>query len=232
MDTMHFDTLTQELEELKKNKVVNFFKIRKAKSELKALSKKIEEKKKLETLEKTIHGLKLKGLFFQGTKEEAHAAFLSCLAHVEALGCQRVVTYIVEEELLRVVFSKEGIITFPFDELEQKEPLVSLSQLQEIAAWLDNHGVSHAPWLDLRAIEKKLANLMRSCPHGAYMLHAHNRTLTLSRLSPAGRIEHLPIDIQKELGCYTLTVDGKEIAATRIQFKKRLQQMGTPLRLK
>ncbi len=228
MDIVDFERRKQELENLKKNRIRNFFTILKARTELQEISKKIDNKKRLDEQEKNVHALKLKGLFFQGSVEEAEAAFRRHLPQMEALGCQKAVTYILDPDLKMVVFSRSGIE----HAADEGEPLVSLSQLQEVAAWLDNHGVSHAPLLDLASIEKKLAALMSSCPHGAYMLHAHNKALTLSRVSPVGRVEHLPIDIQKELGCYTLIIDGKEVAATRIQFKKRLEQMGTPLRLK
>jgi len=238
MEQDRFLIATKELEQLKKNRIVNFFRIRKLALELQELTKELTAKKAAELVEKTRKNLQHKGLFFQGTIAEASHAFIATLAHMRAIGCKKAFTYIFDSGLKLLLFSDDELLSChaveavsALDALKTHGRLVSLTQLQEVAGWLHNHGVAHTPLIDRASIEKKLVCLMQSCPHGAYVLHAHNATLTLSRLSPVGKVEHLLIDLQHEVGCYTMELDGVAVSATRIQFKKKLEQMGTPLRL-
>ncbi len=194
-----------------------------------------------EHIDKVIRGLQKQGFLLPLNDPKNYEALLQDLAISAAF-----TFHIIDREqgaLELIVFYQDGKVAnhavdakAPFDEkafLAKHAPdAIPLSQLQDVSGWLDNHNwQTKSPLLTLDAIEKKLAKLMRSCPHGAYMLHTQNKSLTLSRLSPGGKIEHMIINLQKRLGYYSLEVDGKAVASTRSEFKKRLQQMGKPIRL-
>ncbi|MBS0635704.1 MAG: hypothetical protein JSR37_09600 [Verrucomicrobia bacterium] len=183
-------------------------------------------------IEKIVRDLQRKGFLLPISKELTLEAFHATLPELKALGFKATFNFHKGEKGLEfLLFSSEGECTsHPVDDpyFHLKPSYIPLSQLQDISGWLHNHGAARAPLLSLETIEKKLEGLMKSCPHGAYMLHTHNKTLTLSRLSPLGTIEHMIIDLQKQIGSYSIENEG---IATRTQFKKRLSQMGTPLRL-
>ncbi len=200
---------------------------------------------KNEDFEKSIRRLQKNGLLFPINKETCLEIFLKTQGQMHALGCEYVFNFHIfnkeEQKLELLVFSADGTLAaYEITDhvnaevlLQKHAPLgIPLSQLQDIAGWLHNHGAVAGPLLNREAIEKKLEGLIKSCPHGAYVLHTHNKALTLSRLCPRGRIEHLIINLQKQLGGYIIEQEGTQIAATRTQFKRRLEQMGTPVRFR
>lgn len=222
------------------------FKIKKFQTLLKGIQKEATKNSQASAIDKIIRNLQRRGLLLAISKESCLEGFAATLPDLQSLGgkcafCFRSADY--DQGLLELlVFSDTGILASyslslkePVDIqafLQEKAPFgIPLSQLQDISGWLHNHGAIHAPILSREAIEQKLEGLMKSCPHGAYVLHAQNKALTVSRLNPRGQIEHLIINLQKELGCYTIEGSGNDIAATRTQFKRRLEQMGTPVRL-
>ncbi|MBS0656547.1 MAG: hypothetical protein JSR46_12280 [Verrucomicrobia bacterium] len=132
-----------------------------------------------------------------------------------------------------------------FDTIEEAlavyAPLgLPLNQLQDIASWFENHAtgeykISHI--LSTSAIEQKLSDLLKTCPQGAYILHPGDQTaknsLKLSRIHQKGKIHHLTVDLAKRLGYYTISDEqGKLACQTRLQFRRSLDQMGMPLRLR
>jgi hypothetical protein len=188
-------------------------------------------------IQRAIWDLQKKGLILPLGLEATKEAFRANVEEMEALGCNLAFTFIInnrDEGLLDLLtYSIDGTLdcrTVSVRDVPTLPVGVPLSQLQEVANWLQVHG--QVTLLSTKAIEEKLSKLMNSCPHGAYVLHTADNALTLSRLTPAGKISHLKIDLQKQLGCYTLELQGKEIAATRLEFKRRLEQSGTPVRLK
>lgn len=223
---------------------VLLFKIKKLESLLKNIKKEARKNGQAVAIDKCIRGLQRKGLLLAMSKESCLEGFKHTCPELQTLGytsafCFRIIDR--DEGTLELLVSSDSghVSSYSFSVkepidiealLQQKAPLaIPLSQLQDIAGWLHNHGAIHAPILSREAIEQKLEGLMKSCPHGAYVMHAQNKALTLSRLSPRGQIEHLIINLQKELGCYA--IEGSSVAATRTQFKRRLEQMGTPVRL-
>jgi len=200
---------------------------------LQAFALKNKERMKIQ---RAIWDLQKKGLILPMSLEETKAAFMANIHEMKSLGCTQAFTFLItnrEEGLLDLlIHSVDG--ECKNSKVNVNEPYtlpsgIPLSQLQEVANWLEVHGKVHL--LGTKEIEAKLSRLMSSCPHGAYVLHTADNALTLSRLTPAGKISHLKIDLQKELGCYTLELEGKEIAATRLAFKRRLEQSGTPVRI-
>lgn len=221
-------------------------KIKKFRSLLKVIEKEAFKNAEALTIDKAIRSLQRKGLLLATTKESCLESFAATLPDLQSLGCKSAFCFRVADrekgKLELLVFSNSGELSSysynvkdPVDTqefLQEKAPSgIPLGQLLDISGWLHKHGAIHAPILSREAIEQKLGKLMKSCPHGAYVMHAQNKALTLSRLSPRGQIEHLIINLQKELGCYTIEGSGSDIAATRTQFKRRLEQMGTPIRL-
>lgn len=197
-----------------------------------------------EAIEKVIRDLQKRGFLQLMPGQQAHEPFSAVLKALDINSC--FTFHVVDRtqgSLELHVFHQDGTLvrhavdaSCPFDHdafLQQHAPSgIPVSQLQDVSGWLQKHNWQAAsPLLDKSAIEKKLEGLMKSCPHGAYVMHTHDKTLTLSRLSPGGKIEHMIINLQKRLGSYSLEVDGKAIAATSAEFKKRLQQMGKPIRL-
>jgi hypothetical protein len=185
-------------------------------------------------IDRMIRDLQRKGLFLPNVTKET---FEKVLPEMQAIGCSSsfIFSSVAPGTLTLFVFGNDlTSVEVTGDPMAQvPASAVPLNQLQEVAGWLNNHGMHAAqPLLGREAIEKKLEGLMKSCPHGAYVLHAPDKVLTLSRLSPKGQIEHIFINLQKQLGLYTLELDGSEISATRVQFRRRLEQMGTPVRLK
>lgn len=123
-------------------------------------------------------------------------------------------------DLFLTHFAKEGIC---------------LSQLQDVSLWFETHGVSYSGAFELKSkvIEEKLSKLMDSCPHGAYIMYpAEKGTLKLSRLLHYGNVHHVVIDLTKQPGSYTFNLTGSNYSASRSEFKRKLEQMGTPLKLK
>ncbi len=194
-------------------------------------------------VEKVVRTLQKMGFILHVSKESAYDSFCHVHSAMKRLNLEAsfIFTHLkkTDPQLDLLVFSQDKVlshhivdVTEAFDVialLEKHAPsAIPLNQLQDIAGWLDNHGAHHASHLTREALEKKLESLIHQCPHGAYVLHPIDKALMLSRLSPKGTIEHMLIHLQKQLGCYTLEVEG---TLTRAQFKKRLQQMGTPIRL-
>lgn len=115
-----------------------------------------------------------------------------------------------------------------------------LNQLQDVASWLDVHAtgerkISHI--FSTSAIEQKLSDILKSYPQGAYILHPgddpRENSLKLSRIYQKGKIHHLTVDLTEQLGYYTISDEqGRLACQTRVQFKRSLEQMGIPLRLK
>lgn len=227
-------------------KLKTLFKLKKFDILLKDLEAEAVKNAKTNAIDRSIRDLQKKGFVLPVSKERCLEIFTSTLSELKILGCKCAFCFIVADRthglLDLLVFSDTGVLSSQnvklndaFDlqaTLQHKAPSgIPLSQLQDIAGWLHNHGAVNAPILEPKEIEQKLGKLIKSCPHGAYVLHVPNKALTLSRLSPGGKIEHLIINLQKELGLYTIEREGSEIAATRTQFKRRLEQMGTPIRL-
>lgn len=223
-----------------------FSKIRELESLLQNLKSQALRNQDQLIIDRAIRDLQKKGLLLSISKETELEAFTATLSEMKALGCHEVFTFHIanreEGALELLVFTQDAKLScYPVDAkqhfnaeafLQKHTPSgIPLSQLQDVSGWLQNHGSQAATFLSREAIEKKLEALMHSCPHGAYVLHAQNKALTLSRLIPSGKIEHVIIDLQKRLGCYTIEREGKDIPATRTQFKRRLEQMGTPIRL-
>jgi hypothetical protein len=112
--------------------------------------------------------------------------------------------------------------------------MLPLSQLEEIALWLTSHGNGGALFAPLSShiVEEKLATLMRECPSGAYVLYPNETGgLVLSRLLKQGQICHFSINLTKNPGCYTFDIAGTPYSAGRSEFKRKLEMMGTPLRI-
>lgn len=187
-------------------------------------------------VQRAIWELQKKGLILPLNEEATKEAFVANEKELKSLGCKLAFTFLIKdrEKGLLDLLTYSADNTFDRCTVSVQETLtlpagVPLSQLQEVACWLEVHG--KVAYLGTKEIEEKLTKLMNSCPHGAYLLHTAENALTLSRLTPAGKISHLKIDLQKELGCYTLELQGKEVASTRLEFKRRLEQSGTPVRL-
>lgn len=116
-----------------------------------------------------------------------------------------------------------------------------LNQLQDVASWLETHATSEhkiSHILNTSEIEQKLSDLLKTSPQGAYILHPDDEqkgnSLKLSRIYQKGKIHHLTVDLTKRLGYYTISDEQGQLACqqTRIQFRRSLEQMGIPLRLK
>ncbi len=197
-----------------------------------------------DAIEKVIRDLQKRGFLQLMPDKHTHEPFSTVLKALDLRSC--FTFHIVdrtEGSLELHVFHQDGTLvrhpvdaSCPFDHdafLQQHAPSgIPVSQLQDVSGWLQKHNWHPAsPLLDKSAIEKKLEGLMKSCPHGAYVMHTQDKALTLSRLKPGGKIEHMIINLQKRLGSYSLEIDGKDIAATRAELNKRLQQMGKPIRL-
>lgn len=191
---------------------------------------------KLKAQEKAIGDLQKRGFYLPMTKDACIEAFTKAYSHLKTLGCESVFTinHIDREKavLQQLVFSCDGTLKSTFMPLEAaySPPAGSLplGQLQDVSAWLERHGM---PLVGLDAIEKRLESLIHACPHGAYVLHTHNKELTLSRVTPLGQIEHIVVNLINEPGSYTLELTSGRKLATRTQFKRRLEQMGTPIKL-
>ncbi len=112
---------------------------------------------------------------------------------------------------------------------------ICLSQLEDVSMWLKTHGVAYGmpQHLHSKAIEEKLTKLMDSCPHGAYILYPEEQgKLKLSRLLHHGGVHHFTIDLTKHPGSYTFALPGSCYSASRTEFKRKLEQMGTPVKLR
>jgi hypothetical protein len=110
--------------------------------------------------------------------------------------------------------------------------MVPLSQLQEVALWLQAHGSARAVPLTSQLVEEKLSKLMRDCPTGAYLLYPRKGGgLALSRLLKHGQISHFSITLTANPGGYTFDIAGSPYYASRAEFKRKLEMMGTPLRI-
>jgi hypothetical protein len=112
---------------------------------------------------------------------------------------------------------------------------IPLFQLQEIGNLLKNHATADSSLISLfsmKEIEEKLSALLKNYPQGAYILHPskedEKNALMLSRIHQQGKIDHLKIDLGKNLGQYTILNEKQ----TRLQFKRKLEQMGVPLQLR
>lgn len=224
-----------------------FYKIRIIENQLIGLQSLAIQNSNTLAIERAIRDLQKKGFLLPMSKESCVDECKKVLPELKTLGCNAVFNFRIvsqddgQAELL-VFTDKEELFCCPVSLLESGDiqralqtyaaSAIPLSQLQDVAGWLHKHGAVNAPVLGKDAIEKKLEALMKSCPHGAYVLHTQDKSLTLSRLSPRGHIEHVIINLQKKLGCYTMEVDGADVATTRVQFKRRLNQMGTPIRFK
>ncbi len=223
-----------------------FYKIRTIDLALINLKTQAIKKSTILAIDKAIRDLQKKGFLLPMSPETCVEDFTKVLPELRTLGCSAVFNFRLvnrdQGQVELLVFSDEGKLSsyslnlLAADEVQNAiethaNSAIPLSQLQDVSSWLHKHGAVNAPVLGRDAIEQKLEALMKSCPHGAYVLHAQNKTLTLSRLSPRGHIEHVIINLQKKLGCYTMEVEGTDIETTRVQFKRRLNQMGTPIRL-
>lgn len=204
---------------------------------LQACALKNQERMKIQ---RAIWELQKKGLILPLSEEATKEAFVANAKELQSLGCRLAFTFLIKDRekglLDLLTYSVDDTFESRTVSVQEKLNLpsgVPLSQLQEVASWLEVHGkvAYFGSTLGTKEIEEKLTKLMNSCPHGAYLLHTAENALTLSRLTPAGKISHLKIDLQKELGCYTLELQGKEIANSRLEFKRRLEQSGTPVRL-
>jgi hypothetical protein len=203
-------------------------------------------KEAIAAFEKTVRSLQAKGLLIPLDPQNALQAFLQHHAEMSSISAKYIYNFYIDDAALQklslFVFSDDQSLkihkicyteNFNYQAFihEHAPSGIPLSQVQDISGWLHNHGSTSPHVLNQDTLEKKLESLMKSCPHGAYVLHTSNKALTLSRLCPRGRIEHLIVNLQKQIGCYTIEQEGIETAATRTQFKRRLAQMGTPLRL-
>lgn len=220
-----------------------YFKIRNFESLLKTLKGEAGKNSHALQIDKVIRDLQKRGFLLPMAKEACFDACRYNKNELAAINCKSTFNFnIVDKEtglLELLVYTLDGkTAAYPLPALsdfqahikKHAQDAIPLSQLQDISGWLHNHGRSNLITLD--ALENKLESLIHSCPHGAYVLHTQNKILTLSRLSPRGQIEHVTINLFKEPGIYTLQFQGQEFAATRAQFKKRLTQMGTPVRVK
>lgn len=202
--------------------------------------------------------LKRKGLFTPLAKEEAEQALIACSHEMQAIHCPHAFTFRVKsleegsfELLIYTLKTKECQsyeIAYDAQELQSVEALLAklapyampLSQLQEVAGWLKVHASSQfrvSQILSTAMIEQKLAELLKVYPQGAYILHpaqeAKRNSLILSRIQQKGAIQHMTVDLEKALGHYTICDEqGREASKTLVQFRRTLEQMGNPLRLR
>jgi hypothetical protein len=139
-------------------------------------------------------------------------------------------TYLLQNEAEEKSFdTPEQLLTFFVAKA------IPLSQLQEISLFLKSHATTETSLthlLSMQEIEEKLTTLLKNYPQGAYIIHPtkddEKNALILSRIHGQGTIDHLKIDLGKNLGQYTIC-DEKQ---TRLQFKRRLEQMGVPLQIR
>lgn len=207
----------------------------------------ISDKEK-EAIYKAFIKLKTKGYVLPLGKEANLESMQSYLPHMRALNCSRVFAIkllnLDEGALELVLFSDdEKLETFPLTLNEKVEEVVnekvpsdsvSVNQLEEVASWLENHGDASGPKVSMSTIEKRLNALMQrnACPHGAYVLHAAEKKLTLSRVNYKGEITHASIDFKNKHGLFTHDITGQAISESRTQFKKRLSGIGQPARIR
>jgi hypothetical protein len=224
------------------------FKRKRLEEQLQNLEKQASLEKEKGTIYNALSKLKQKGFVVAQGQETSLDAFRNNLACMRALNCSKVFTFKVlnldEGALELIVFSQdEELKSYPVslkDEKTKPEELlqkvapdsVSLDQLEEVTKWLSNHGDTLAPVLSTKTIEERLDALMKknACPHGAYLLHTAEKTLTLSRIDYQGKISHYKINLH--LGLYTHNLDGNVVCETRTQFRKRFEGKGVPARIR
>ncbi len=218
-----------------------------------------EERQKQERIHKTMWELQRKGLLSYESEEQTREVLIQVAGHMKAIQCSHAFTLRVvskEEGRLELTIFCETDRTFAFHSLmcadgfciEEKvfdsiEAVVAhvapyampLVQLQEVARMLETHATDQhviCHMLSTNVIEQKLSALLKYHPQGGYIVHPTNEegrnVLMLSRIYQKGKIDHFKIDLSKHLGHYTIC----EERQTRLQFKRRLEQMGTPLRVR
>lgn len=235
-------------------------KVGKMQQQLQHFLEEAKKRKVQEVINKKLWELQRKGLLSHQESEEVKKALSACAPQMQAIRCPHVFTLVVvsqKEGLLDLIlFSEENERHLQYSvkvfdcyavgekQFDTVEVLIAeiapyampLSQMQEIAGLLETHStgkgtISHI--LSTRTIEQKLSSLLKSYPQGAYILHppqeeTDRNSLILSRIHQKGKIDHLKIDLEKHLGHYTICDERQ----TRVQFKRRLEQMGIPLRLR
>ena len=171
--------------------------------------------------------------FTENRKEEATATLFIYFLENESVTLHPIMlteNYIYQNDQETLQFeTPEQVLTFFVPKA------IPLSQLQEISTLLKNHATTDASLtglLSIKEIEEKLSTLLKNYPQGAYILHPskedEKHALILSRIHQQGKIDHVTIDLGKNLGQYTICNEKQ----TRLQFKRRLEQMGVPLQLR
>jgi len=238
-----------------------YFKIRQLRAKIERLQKIAKANKIKTAIEKSLWQLQRKSFISPMDHTVIVDVYKELFPYVRSLGnmliftlriCDRdsgILQFILLEETKQSVFKillddQNGVTVVDhnayFDTVEQfiqayTENAIPFSQLQDIAIWLEAHGFEKEGVFHLlsKSVEEKLSALMQSCPNGAYILYPGQKgTLQLSRLLKRGEICHMTIDLQKAKGCYTFVLPSAAYSASRSEFKKKLEQMGAPVKVK